>query len=234
MLSTEMTTRRLTGKKTARLPASSRAYEIAARLEAEIIAGERKPRERLIELELAKAFGVSRAPVREALRMLEREGLVSNGPRGVQVAAITSQEVTDTFEILAHLEELYTSQAAPHIKPSGVERMRGILGDMSRAVEVNDVHRYYDLNLQFHQVIRDACPNRRLIQLLESLGKQTLRYRHLAMSLPGRLPVSLEEHRGILDALVQGDAAAGRQARLSAERAYRALADLLRQNPQLA
>jgi DNA-binding GntR family transcriptional regulator len=55
------------------------------------------------------------------------------------------------------------------------------------------------------------------------------------MSLPGRLRVSIEEHREILDALVQGDAAAaGRQARLSAERAYRALADLLRQNPQLA
>ena len=83
--------------------------------------------------------------------------------------------------------------------------------------------------------MRDACPNRKLVHLLENLSKQTLRYRHLAMSLPGRLRVSIEEHREILDALVQGDAAAaGRQARLSAERAYRALADLLRQNPQLA
>jgi DNA-binding GntR family transcriptional regulator len=228
-------TRPLTRKKTPRPPASSRAYDLASRLEAEIIAGKRKPRERLIELELASAFGVSRAPVREALRMLEREGLVSNGPRGVQVAAITSEEVTDTFEILAYLEELYTSRAAPHIGADGVERMRGILEDMGQAVEVNDVHHYYDLNLQFHGVIRDVCPNRKLIHLLENLGKQTLRYRHLAMSLPGRLRVSLDEHREILDALVQGDAAAaGRQARLSAERAYRALADLLRQNPQLA
>lgn len=167
--------------------------------------------------------------------MLEREGLVSNGPRGVQVAAITSEEVTDTFEILAYLEELYTSRAAPHIGPDGLERMRGILAEMGHAVEVNDVHHYYALNLQFHGVVRDACPNRKLVHLLESLGKQTLRYRHLAMSLPGRLRVSLEEHREILAALVQRDAAAaGRKARLSAERAYRALADLLRQNPQLA
>ena len=228
-------TRPLTKTKTPRPPASSRAYDLASRLEAEIIAGKRKPRERLIELELASAFGVSRAPVREALRMLEREGLVSNGPRGVQVAAITSEEVTDTFEILAYLEELYTSRAAPHIGPDGLERMRRILAEMGHAVEVNDVHHYYDLNLQFHGVVRDACPNRKLVHLLENLGKQTLRYRHLAMSLPGRLRVSLDEHREILDALVQGDAAAaGRQARLSAERAYRALADLLRQNPQLA
>ena len=225
----------MTRQKTPRPPAASRAYDLASRLEGEIIAGKRKPRERLIELELAAAFGVSRAPVREALRMLEREGLVSNGPRGVQVAAITSEEVTDTFEILAYLEELYTSRAAPHIGADGVARMRRILEDMGQAVEVNDVHRYYDLNLQFHGVIRDVCPNRKLIHLLENLGKQTLRYRHLAMSLPGRLRVSLDEHREILAALVQGDAAAaGRQARLSAERAYHALADLLRQNPQLA
>src|SRR5688500_17943041 len=139
MLSTKKTTRQLT-RKTSRLPASSRAYELSARLEAEIITGKRKPRERLIELELASAFGVSRAPVREALRMLEREGLVSNGPRGVQVAAITSEEVTDTFEILAYLEELYTSRAAPHIGADGVARMQRILEDMGQAVEVNDVH----------------------------------------------------------------------------------------------
>jgi DNA-binding GntR family transcriptional regulator len=213
----------------------SRGYEMAARLEAEIIAGKRKPRERLIELELARVFGVSRAPVREALRMLEREGLVSHGPGGVQVAAITSQEVTHTFEILAHLEELHTSRAAPYIEPAGLDCMRRILEDMARAVEVNDVHAYYDLNLQFHQVISDACPNRRLIQLLESLGKQMLRFRHLAMSLPGRLPVSLEEHRGILDALVLADAlTAGQQARRSAERACKALADFLAHNPHLA
>jgi DNA-binding GntR family transcriptional regulator len=225
----------MTKKKTPRATASARAYDLASRLEAEIISGKRKPRERLIELELASAFGVSRAPVREALRMLEREGLVSNGPRGVQVAAITAEEVTDTFEILAYLEELYTSRAAPHIRVDGLARMQKLLEEMGHAVEVHDVHHYYNLNLQFHGVVRDACPNRKLVHLLENLGKQTLRYRHLAMSLPGRLRVSIEEHREILDALVQGDAAAaGRQARLSAERAYRALADLLRQNPQLA
>src|SRR4029450_14059228 len=96
-------TRRMTKHNPPPPPASSRAYALASRLEAEIIAGKRKPRERLIELELASAFGVSRAPVREALRMLEREGLVSNGPRGAEGAAITSEEGTDTFESLASL-----------------------------------------------------------------------------------------------------------------------------------
>jgi DNA-binding GntR family transcriptional regulator len=229
-----MPTRPSTKKKVSQAQAVSRAYEIASQLEAEIISGKRKPRERLVELELAAQFGASRAPVREALRLLEREGLVSSGPRGAQVTAITPEEVADIFEILANLEELYTSRATPHVAPEALQKMERVLAEMAGAVKANDVPRYFDLNIGFHHFIRAACPNRWLIKLLESLGKQTLRYRHLAMSLPGRLPVSLEEHRQIWEALKQRDAAAaGQRARTSAERAYTALIDLLKQNPQL-
>jgi DNA-binding GntR family transcriptional regulator len=231
MQTTKRTTRIRSRRRTGRI---SLAHAIAARLEAEIIAGDRKPRERLVELELAARFKVSRSPVREALRMLEREGLVVSDTRGVYVAAITPQEVADIFEILAHLEELYTARAAPHIAPEGLARMRDVLDQMAVAVREGDVRRYFDLNIQFHAVIREACPNRRLIDLLGSLGKATLRYRHLAMSLPGRLPVSLEEHRRILRALEAGDAqAAGRYARESAERAFAELNRFLVNNPQL-
>jgi DNA-binding GntR family transcriptional regulator len=212
----------------------SRAHVIAARLEAEIIAGERKPRERLVELELAARFRVSRAPVREALRLLEREGLVAIDVRGVHVAGITVQEVADIFEILAHLEELYTVLAAPCLTPPALTRMRAVLAEMATAVHENDVRRYFDLNIGFHAVIREACRNRRLIDLLGTLGKPTLRYRHLAMSLPGRLPVSLEEHRRILAAIEAGDpVAAGRAARESAEHAFAELNRFLSHNPQL-
>jgi len=229
-----MPTRSFTKKKTGRAPAVSRAYEIANQLEREIISSKRKPRERLVELELAAQFGTSRAPVREALRLLEREGLVTSGPRGAQVTAITPQEVADIFEILASLEELYTSRATPHMTPKALGQMEGVLVEMASAVQANDVHRYFDLNINFHHFIRDACPNRWLIRLLTNLGKQTLRYRHLAMSLPGRLPVSLEEHQRIWEAVRQRDpVAAGQRARTSAERAYTALIDLLHQNPQL-
>jgi DNA-binding GntR family transcriptional regulator len=218
----------------ARAGRSSRPHAIARWLEAAIIAGDLKPRERLVELDLAARFRVSRAPVREALRLLEREGLVSTDTRGVHVATITLQEVADIFEILAHLEDLYTRRAAGDLKREDVERMSQVVDEMTRAVEQNDVHRYFELNIAFHGVIRLACRNRRLIALLDSLGKPTLRYRHLAMSLPGRLPVSLEEHRRILAALQAGDAeTAGRHARESAERAYEALHRFLKHNPQL-
>lgn len=212
----------------------SRAHAIAARLEAEIIAGERKPRERLVELDLAARFRVSRAPVREALRLLERDGLVASDTRGVHVADVTPQEVADVFEILAHLTELYTARAAPHVTTGALGRMRAILAEMTVAAGDNDVRRYFDLNIDFHAVIREACPNRRLIDLLGALGKPTLRYRHLAMSLPGRLSDSLEEHHRIVAALEAGDAeTAGRRARESAERAFAELSRFLRDNPQL-
>ena len=229
-----MSTKASSKEKASRAPAVSRAYEIASQLESDIISGKRKPRERLVELELAAQFGASRAPVREALRLLEREGLVTSGFRGAQVTAITPEEVADIFEILANLEELYTCRATPHVAPEALRDLEHVLAEMARAVTANDVPRYFDLNISFHHVIREACPNRWLIKLLESLGKQTLRYRHLAMSLPGRLPVSLEEHQQIWEALTQRDsAAAGQRARISAERAYTALIDLLKQNPQL-
>jgi DNA-binding GntR family transcriptional regulator len=223
-----MSTKLATAKRT------PRAYAIAERIEADIVAGKLKPSERLLELELAARFGVSRAPIREALKILERDGFVFKGSHGVRVAAIEPRDVAEIFEILAYLEELYTTWATPSIDEPGLGRMRTALQDMERAVTAKDVHSYFTSNLQFHQVIRDACPNRRIIELLNALGKQLLRYRHLAMSLPGRLPVSLEEHQLMVDAIASKDAvSAGQYARLSTERAYDALRQFLELNPQL-
>lgn len=204
---------------------------IAATLEEAIIAGRLRPWQRLIELEIGAEHGVSRAPVREALQMLERNGLVQRTTRGFEVAGISAAEAADTFDILAHLEELHTRRAAEHIDASNLRMLRTLLADMTIAVRKGDLAGYYALNIRFHQVIRDACPNRTLIELLESLGKKTLRLRRIAMSISGRLPVSLAEHQRIVAAIAAKDPElAGRRARESAEQAYAALADFLRMN----
>lgn len=197
------------------------ALTVARNLEDDILAGRLRPRERLIETDLADRFSVSRAPIREALRMLEQEGLVSRSPRGLQVAEPTLNEVREAFEVLADLEELYTRRAVPLLKPHDIKRMKSRLSEMSSAATANDVHRYFVANDQFHGVLRDACPNRTLIDLLGSLGKKTSRFRRMAMSMPGRLPRSLPEHKQIFEAVTASDAfAAGQCARESAERAY--------------
>jgi DNA-binding GntR family transcriptional regulator len=105
---------------------------------------------------------------------------------------------------------------------------------MEAAAAAGDVSTYYGLNLKFHGVIRDACPNRPLICLMESLGKRTLRFRRLAMSLPGRIGDSVGEHRRIYEAIAAKDAAAaGRAARHSAVCAYEALARVLKHSDPL-
>lgn len=205
------------------------AQTVARDLEEDILAGRLRPRERLIESDLADRFSVSRAPVREALRMLEREGLVSRSPRGLQVSEPSLDEVREAFEVLADLEELYTRRAVPRLAPQDVKRMKSLLAEMSAAAADDDVKRYSAANDQFHGVLRDACPNRTLIRLIASVAKKTSRFRRMAMSMPGRLSHSLPEHKKILEAVVAGDAlAAGQRARESAERAYLELFEFLR------
>jgi DNA-binding GntR family transcriptional regulator len=205
------------------------AQTVARDLEEDILAGRLRPRERLIESDLADRFSVSRAPVREALRMLEREGLVSRSPRGLQVSEPSLDEVREAFEVLADLEELYTRRAVPRLAPQDVKRMKSLLAEMSAAAAGEDVKRYSAANDQFHGVLRDACPNRTLIRLIASVAKKTSRFRRMAMSMPGRLSHSLPEHKKILEAVVAGDAlAAGQRARESAERAYLELFEFLR------
>jgi DNA-binding GntR family transcriptional regulator len=205
------------------------AQTVARDLEEDILAGRLRPRERLIESDLADRFSVSRAPVREALRMLEREGLVSRSPRGLQVSEPSLDEVREAFEVLADLEELYTRRAVPRLAPQDIKRMKSLLAEMSAAAADDDVKRYSTANDQFHGVLRDACPNRTLIRLIASVAKKTSRFRRMAMSMPGRLSHSLPEHKKILEAVVTGDAlAAGQRARESAERAYLELFEFLR------
>jgi DNA-binding GntR family transcriptional regulator len=205
------------------------AQTVARDLEEDILAGRLRPRERLIETDLADRFSVSRAPVREALRMLEREGLVSRSPRGLQVSEPSLDEVREAFEVLADLEELYTRRATPRLTPQGVKRMKSLLTEMSAAAAADDVKRYFAANDLFHGVLRDACPNRTLIRLIASMAKKTTRFRRMAMSMPGRLSHSLPEHKKILEAVATGDAmAAGQRARDSAERAYLELFEFLR------
>lgn len=215
-------------------PGRSLADEIAAALEEEIMSGALKPRDRLIETDIALRFRVSRAPVREALRLLERERLVERGTQGLQVTDISLSEAVDIFEILGHLEEIYTSRATPNIGEDDLRLLARILDEMESAAAAGDVATYYGLNLKFHGVIQDACPNRTLVTLMESLKKKTLRFRRLAMSLPGRIRDSVEEHRRIYAAIERRDAAAaGRAARESAERAYKALARILENSAAL-
>ncbi len=189
------------------LPNAPLTERVGGFLEKLIIEGIFKPRERLIETELSTALGVSRAPIREALRALEREELVTFSPgRGAMVAEITEKEIQDVYLIRTTLESLAVKIAAVKMSREILAELDAIYKLMEKAANNRELSSYFKFNQEFHDKIMDAADNEKLSKILKNLGKQTLRFRFFALSAPGQLEQSMENHRLLLAALKSKDA----------------------------
>jgi DNA-binding GntR family transcriptional regulator len=177
-------------------------------LEDQIISGIMKPGQRIIEEELCKSFRVSRSPVREALRILESQGLIKREPRkGVTVTKLSPKEAEDVYRIRANLESLATYLAVKNNDPGVLRKLKKIHGRMKEMVSDGGMTTaYFNLNLKFHKIFVDASENQRLIQMIESFTKQVRRYRMEVLSVPGRLDASLKNHDEIIQSFEAGDA----------------------------
>ena len=177
-------------------------------LEDKIIGGILKPGERIVEETLCKKFGVSRSPVREALRALESQGYLAREPRkGVTVSRVTAKEIEDTYRIRANLESLAVSLAVKKQDPKVLQKLNRIHRKMTELEEEGKVSgAYFNLNLKFHKTLVDACDNQRLIQMIDTFVKQTKRYRLQILSIPGRIEASLKNHEMIIRSFEAGDA----------------------------
>jgi DNA-binding GntR family transcriptional regulator len=182
--------------------------QIAARLSDRIIADVYAPGRRVMEQEVSAEFGVSRGPVREALRLLEKEGLVTILPRrGAQVTKLSIAEVREIFDIRASLNGLRDRQIAE--SPSrgewlpalerAVERLAELARDPANADE------YVEAVFELNRLLNDATPNRRLRAILSSLALQTLRYSRLGLSTPERRLQSIGNWRRLAKAVREGD-----------------------------
>jgi DNA-binding GntR family transcriptional regulator len=171
-----------------------------------ILSGRLKPRERLMEVQLAEEMGVSRTPVREAIRKLELEGLVVMVPRkGAYVAGLTLKDVAEVFEIRSSLEGLAAALAAERITDEEVIILDKILDDISTAGEKGDIKTVIKKDMEFHQVLFSASRNDRLAQMINNLKEQIDRFRTQSFSNPIRTKSVLSEHEHILNAIKQGD-----------------------------
>ena len=177
-------------------------------LENKINAGTIKPGERIIEENLCKIYGVSRSPVREALRILESQGYVKREPRrGVSVSKVTAKDIEDTYRIRANLESLAVYLTVKRQDPKVLQQLKAIHQKMMQlANQKTNMTAYFNLNLKFHKILVDACGNQRLILMIDMFVKQTKRYRFKVLSLPGRLRASLKKHEMIIRSFENGDA----------------------------
>ncbi len=194
-----------------------------------IIDGHLKPGERLMEIQLAEELGVSRTPVREAIRKLELEGFVVMIPRkGAYVTDISIKDIADVFELRWALEALAAELAAERATEEEIEQMERHLLELAKVVEEQDVKKIVEIDTKFHETIYTASRNKRLGQILSLLGELIQRYRTLTLSKSERIKVTMEEHRAIVEALAARDPQrAGRLAQEHIESAENSLMDVL-------
>ena len=169
-----------------------------------ILRGELKPGERLMEIQLANKLGVSRTPIREAIRKLELEGLVLMILRkGAEVAQITEKNMQDVLEVRKALEELSVQLACERITPEQVEEMKMAAEDFRKVLKSGDVTKIAEADVKFHDIIFAATNNQRLITLLNNLREQMYRFRVEYLKQKECYPQLLEEHDKLI-ALISG------------------------------
>ena len=178
-----------------------------------IIKGDLKPGERLLEIQLADKLGVSRTPVREAIRKLELEGLVTMVPRrGTTVLGITKKHLKDVLEIRSALEELALELACRRITTEQYEELVRLETLLEAKQDSDNAFELSDIDEKFHEQIYQATNNPRLIQLLANLREQMYRFRLEYMKAKDKRPRLIQEHQQIIKALKNKDSKAGRKA----------------------
>lgn len=175
-------------------------------LESQIIEGKLRPNVRIVETEMASRIGSSRGPVREALRILEQDGLVVRHRRGCHVADLDLKAARDLNTIRAVLGGLIARLATSHLTDEELGELQRLQEEMRAADGREDTSTYFRLNLAFHRIINRASRNERLVKILEGTGKQTLRFRYVTLAIPGRLQQSLEGHDRLLETFLRRDA----------------------------
>ena len=178
-----------------------------------ILKGELEPGERLMEIRLASMLGVSRTPIREAIRKLELEGLVIMIPRrGAEVAGITEKALRDVLEVRRSLEELAIELAVARMKEDDIKALEAARIEFREALNTNDMIRIAQADEKFHDVIYAGTYNDKLVQLLNNLRDQIYRYRLEYIKDVGKRQLILIEHENILNAVKTRNLELGRRA----------------------
>lgn len=196
-------------KKVTRITTPALYQEVASRLRLRIYSQELKPGDAIDELALAEEYGISRTPMREALKVLHAEGLVTLEPRrGCTVTELTQQDIDEMFPIMALLEGRCAYEAVRKTKASDLKKVEELHGKLERYALDNDIERYFELNCLFHEFVQKLAGNNWLERITSDLRKFLKLMRGRQLYLPGRLQESLAEHRMLVAAFQNRNCAA--------------------------
>jgi phosphonate utilization transcriptional regulator len=171
-------------------------------IERMIVGGELAAGAKLSENTLALKLGVSRGPVREALRGLEQTGLVQlEKNRGVFVRQIAVEEAAEIFELRATFDQLAGRKLAEHIEPARLKELTALIERMEKASARDDADAYHPLNLRFHDALIEFAGNRKMLHTYRRLVNELNLFRRHTLAQRDRLPASTREHRQIVEAI---------------------------------
>lgn len=173
--------------------------DVAERLRALILSGELAPKSRVHEQDLAERFGISRTPMREAIKILSAEGLVELLPnRGARVATIDETEIDEMLEVIAGLEANAARLAAQRISEAEIARIGKDHAAMVKAYQAKDEPRYFALNRAIHERMMSAAKNATLAGIYASLSSRIQRFRYSAHKTDEQWQRAVEEHEEML------------------------------------
>ena len=171
-----------------------------------ILKGELKPGERLMELQLAAKLGVSRTPIREAIRMLEQEGLAVTIPRkGAEVAKMTEKDMEDVLQIRDALDELAASIACEQMTKEQLDTLTETMHEFEESTKSKDLKKIAAADVQFHDIIYQATGNPKLVNMLNNLREQMYRYRVEYLKREEAHPQLIAEHAEIIEYISKGE-----------------------------
>lgn len=177
-----------------------------------IILGELQPGERLMETKLADELGVSRTPVREAIKKLEQEGLVKMTARkGAEVAPINAEDLQEVLEIRKAMETLAVELACNNATKDDIKRLRDANAAISKAIKTKDVEDIMDKDLKFHEAIQTVSRSKRLQKMLDQLRAHIYRYRYAYIRDMKNKETIVEEHTKIIDCIEEKNVRAARK-----------------------
>ena len=181
-------------------------HDVLERLRQMIFDGELSAGSKVRENDLCERFGVSRTPMREALKVLASEGLVRLTPnRGAVISELTLQDLEDAFPVMGALEALAGELACVHITDREIAEIRKLQDRMEECYEKRELAPYFELNQEIHSRILHAARNKTLIALAKSLGDRLRRARYVANISTTRWAQAIAEHAEILDTLEKRD-----------------------------
>jgi DNA-binding GntR family transcriptional regulator len=187
--------------KNIRISTTALYQEVATRLRSRIYSQDLKPGVAIDEKALAEEYGISRTPMREALKVLHSEGLVVLEPRrGCFVTELKQQDIDELFPLMALLEGRCAYEAVKKAKPADIKRVEDLHSKLEKLAAAGDVDKYFEQNCLFHELVQKLSGNNWLERTTNDLRKFLKLMRGRQLHLPGRLQESLAEHRMLLAA----------------------------------